>query len=111
MIRIEASAICSHGMCVGMPANPCSDTNSVGTVVVFGRGETLLRFFAIYYAATSLLTFVLQTSSSRLALEKLGLAVSAGTPSFALLAGSIGGLIELDYLVEDRVGGGKFFWG
>ena len=37
MIRIEASAICSHGMCEGMPADPCSDTDSVGTVVVFAQ--------------------------------------------------------------------------
>ena len=35
MIRIEASAICSHGMCEGVPADSCSDTDSVGTVVVF----------------------------------------------------------------------------
>ena len=35
MIRIEASAICSHGMCEGMPADSCSDTGSLGTVVVF----------------------------------------------------------------------------
>ncbi len=62
-------------------------------VATFGRGEGLLRFFAIYYAATSLLTFVLQTSTSRLALDKLGLAVSAGTPSLALFAGSVGGLL------------------
>jgi hypothetical protein len=62
-------------------------------VTTFGRGEALLRFFAIYYAGTSLLTFVLQASSSRIALEKLGLALSAGTPSFALLAGGLGAIV------------------
>lgn len=62
-------------------------------VEMFGRGENLLRFFAIYYAATSLITFVLQTSSSRFVLERFGLALTTSTPSFALFAGSVGGLI------------------
>ena len=62
-------------------------------VATFGRGEGLLRFFAIYYAATSLITFALQTSSSRFSLERLGLAATTGTPSMALLAGGIAGLV------------------
>jgi hypothetical protein len=59
----------------------------------FGRGDNLLRFFALYYAATSLLAFALQTSASRAVLERFGVAVSAGTPSGALLAGSLAGLV------------------
>jgi hypothetical protein len=66
----------------------------VEAVGMFGRGDPLLRFFAIYYAATSLITFVVQTSSSRFVLERFGLAVTTGTPSGALLAGSIGGLVS-----------------
>jgi hypothetical protein len=62
-------------------------------VEAFGRGDTLLRFFALYYAATGLLAFAVQTWASRLALEKLGLAFTAGTPSLALLAGGLGGLL------------------
>ena len=62
-------------------------------VETFGRGDNLLRFFAIYYAATSLITFVVQTSSSRFVLERFGLALTTSTPSVALLAGSIGGLV------------------
>ena len=61
-------------------------------VAAFGRGEGLLRFFAIYYSMTSLLTFVLQTSSARFALERLGLAATTGTPSIAVLAGGLVGL-------------------
>ena len=61
-------------------------------IATFGRGDNLLRFFALYYAGTSLLAFVLQTSASRMVLERFGLAVSAGTPSGALLAGSLAGL-------------------
>ena len=62
----------------------------VQAVEALGRGESLLRFFAIYYASVSLVTFVIQTSTNRLALEKLGLARTAGTPSLALLAGGVG---------------------
>ena len=62
-------------------------------IETFGRGDTLLRFFALYYAATSLMAFVLQTSASHLVLERFGLGVSAGTPAGALLAGSLAGLV------------------
>ena len=62
----------------------------VRAVEAFGNGDALLRFFAIYYAATSLLAFVIQTTSSSAALEKLGLAVTASTPSVALAATGIG---------------------
>jgi AAA family ATP:ADP antiporter len=62
-------------------------------VTTFGRGDSLLRFFAIYYAATSLITFVVQMSSSRFVLERFGLALTTSTPSFALLAGSLSALV------------------
>ncbi len=62
-------------------------------VAAFGRGDLLMRFFAGYYAATSLITFVFQTSASRLILEKLGLAVTTATPSLALFVGSLAGLV------------------
>jgi hypothetical protein len=58
-----------------------------------GPGDNLLRFFALYYAAISLITFVLQTVWSRTVLDRFGLAMTAGTPSIALLAGSIGSLL------------------
>ena len=59
----------------------------------FGRGDNLLRFFALYYAATSLIAFALQTSASLAVLERFGVAFSAATPSGAMLAGSLAGLI------------------
>jgi hypothetical protein len=62
-------------------------------VATFGSGESLLRFFAVYYAGTALITFVVQTSSSRLSLERAGLALTAGTPSMALVGGGIGALV------------------
>ena len=61
-------------------------------VARIGHGDSLLRFFAIYYASISLLTFLVQISLSRVALQKLGLAASAGTPAMALLGGSLGAL-------------------
>ncbi|HEX7942862.1 MAG TPA: hypothetical protein VF488_13710, partial [Gemmatimonadaceae bacterium] len=62
-------------------------------VDTFGRGDQLLRFFALYYAATSVVTLVLQASSTRVVLERFGLGATASTPSVALLLGSLGGLI------------------
>jgi ATP:ADP antiporter, AAA family len=62
-------------------------------VETFGRGESLLRFFALYYAGVSLLSFIVQTTSSALALERLGLGLTASTPSLALAAGGLTGLL------------------
>jgi hypothetical protein len=58
-----------------------------------GTGENLLRFFAVYYAAVSLVTFAVQTAMSQLALERFGLAFTSATPSIALFAGSLGALV------------------
>lgn len=62
-------------------------------VATLGRGDGLLRLFAAYYTATSLVTFAVQTAFSRLALERVGLAFAVSTPSWALIAGSVGALI------------------
>ena len=58
-------------------------------VNAFGRGESLLRFFAIYYTATSVLTFVMQASASQFLLQRFGLAFATSLPAAAVLAGSI----------------------
>jgi hypothetical protein len=62
-------------------------------VETFGPGDGLLRFFAVYYAATSIIAFVLQIAASRAMLERFGLALATSTPSIALVAGSIGSLV------------------
>jgi HEAT repeat protein len=79
-------------------------------VASLGRGETLLRFFAIYYAAISLITFIIQATLSRPMLGKLGLAVGTGTPSMALLLGSAGALVApgLESAVAARAGESVF---
>lgn len=60
--------------------------------MAFGPGPGLIRYFAIYYAATSVLTFLLQTSLSRFALERFGLAMAGASPSIALIAGGVGAM-------------------
>src|SRR6266550_1191428 len=62
-------------------------------VETLGTGDSLLRFFAMYYAATSLISFILQILASRAVLERFGVALTTSTPSIALLAGSVVGLV------------------
>jgi ATP:ADP antiporter, AAA family len=62
-------------------------------VETLGRGDDLLRFFALYYAATSLLAFAVQTGVGEVALERFGLAISTSTPSLALVGGGFGALM------------------
>jgi hypothetical protein len=62
------------------------------TVAEVGRGDTLLRFFALYYGAQSAVTFLAQITLSRAVLEKLGLAPAVGSPSLAVVAGGLGAL-------------------
>jgi hypothetical protein len=84
----------------------------VRAVETFGPGDGLLRFFALYYAVISIVSFVLQTLGSRPALERFGLALTTSTPSIALLAGSIVNLIAPGFgsLVVAR-GGESIFRG
>ena len=65
----------------------------VEAVEVFGKGDALLQFFALYYAGVSMLAFVVQSASAPLVLERLGLAVTTATPSLALVIGGLGGLV------------------
>jgi hypothetical protein len=65
----------------------------VQAVEAFGQGDALLQFFALYYAAVSLVAFVVQSVSAPLVLEKLGLAITTATPSLALVVGGLGGLV------------------
>lgn len=65
----------------------------VEAVEVFGKGDSLLQFFALYYAGVSMLAFVVQSASAPLVLERLGLAVTTATPSLALVIGGLGGLV------------------
>jgi len=57
-----------------------------------GREENLLRFFAVYYAATALLALIVQLFASVPALTKLGLGLTTSTPPLALCVGGLGAL-------------------
>lgn len=65
----------------------------VQAVDTFGSGDQLLRFFALFYGATSLVSFLIQAFGSSPILRRSGLALPVSSPSIAVLAGSIGGLI------------------
>ncbi len=56
----------------------------------FSQPEDLMRFFALYYAAIGLLTFLVQTLFSRRSLERLGLDRTVALLPLATAAGSIG---------------------
>ena len=58
----------------------------------YGKGEQLLRFFALFYTVTGVLTFVIQSTLGRRALTSLGTARSVATLPFAV---SVGGVIAL----------------
>jgi ATP/ADP translocase len=59
----------------------------------FGRGESLLRFFAFYYTALGVGTFLVQTAFTRLSLENLGIAKTVGLLPMAFAAGGAGALV------------------
>jgi hypothetical protein len=61
-------------------------------VETVGRGESLLRFFAIYYSATALLSLIIQVSAGPKALGKLGLSLTTSTPPLAMCVGGLGAL-------------------
>jgi hypothetical protein len=61
-------------------------------VAEVGRGDALLRLFALYYGAQSLFTVLSQVALSRTVLERLGLAPAVGSPALAVAAGGLGTL-------------------
>ncbi len=62
------------------------------TVNTYQQGEALMRFFAIFYTATGVLTFLVQISFSRLSLEKLGLGKTAAARPSVLALGGVAAL-------------------
>jgi hypothetical protein len=58
------------------------------------RGEDLVRIFSVFYTASALAAFLLQAGVARPALERLGLARTAGTLPAVLVVGAIPFLAE-----------------
>ncbi|MGE5815591.1 MAG: hypothetical protein ACM36C_13975, partial [Acidobacteriota bacterium] len=55
----------------------------------FEPGASLGKFFSLYNAGLSLVTFALQAFASRAVIERLGLAAATGAPSLMLVVGSV----------------------
>jgi AAA family ATP:ADP antiporter len=53
------------------------------------HSDVLAKFFSLYYASISLITFVVQAFGSRVTIEKLGLGAATAAPSLLLSAGSV----------------------
>jgi hypothetical protein len=70
-----------------------------------GKGETLVRFFGVFYMATSLLTFLMQTFVGRFALQHGGLAASASALPAAAAMGSLAALFLPGFRVFNCVRG------
>lgn len=49
-----------------------------GAAAEYGKGAPLLRFFAVFYTSVQIITLIVQTSLTRLSLEKLGLSRTVG---------------------------------
>ncbi|MBI4471935.1 MAG: hypothetical protein HY646_04655 [Acidobacteria bacterium] len=64
-------------------------------VEIYGLGRKhspdLVRFFALFYTAAGVFTFVVQITASRFSLEKFGLAGTISSLPFTVALGSIGG--------------------
>jgi hypothetical protein len=60
---------------------------------MIGRGAPLLRFFSIYYTATSLFTFLAQTLLARLCVKGVGLAPTAGSLPACISLGGLAGVL------------------
>jgi hypothetical protein len=62
-------------------------------VATFGRGEPLVRFFGLFYAATGLAAFLLQAALGRVVLGRLGLGGSVASHPIVVGAAGVLGVI------------------
>jgi hypothetical protein len=65
----------------------------LGAALEIGRGPALVRYFAIYYTASQVLTFLLQTFVAKSAVEKLGVSKSVASLPVAVGLGSTAALL------------------
>jgi hypothetical protein len=64
-----------------------------GAGAAFGKGAPLLRFFAVFYTSTQVLTFLSQTALAERFLRRFGIARSIGTLPGGMAAGALGALL------------------
>jgi len=65
----------------------------LGATLSMGKGPMLVRYFAFYYTACQILTFLLQTFLARQAVERLGIAKSVASLPVAVGIGSTAALL------------------
>ncbi len=58
----------------------------------YGRGPDLVRFFALFYSGVAVLNFLVQTTLTRVAIQKLGVAKTVATLPLAVCLGGMGAL-------------------
>jgi ATP:ADP antiporter, AAA family len=64
-----------------------------GASASFGKGAQLLRFFAVFYISTQILTFLAQTFFARQALQNLGIGRSISSLPLGVGTGALGALL------------------
>ncbi len=62
-------------------------------VATFTQGQELIRFFALFYTAISLITFLVQTTFSRYSLQQFGLTATMSTMPYTVAAGGVVALL------------------
>jgi len=65
----------------------------LGATLSLGKGSMLVRYFAFYYTACQILTFLLQTFLAKYAVERLGIAKSVASLPVAVGLGSTAALL------------------
>lgn len=80
---------------------------SAQATLAFGSGTPLLAFFSLFWLVVSVVSFVLQVSVGRLALEKLGVAVNIAFLPGIILMGSTFGLAVPGLLSGALLRGGE----
>jgi hypothetical protein len=94
-------------VCLGAIASTLLDYALKSHAAAAWQQEDLVRFFALYYAAIAIGTFVVQTGAHRAALERLGLAGTVATPAVAVVVGGVGALFAPNLVATAVARGGE----
>lgn len=68
-----------------------------GAAMQFGKGPELTRYFALFYTGSQVLTFLVQTFLTPMALDKLGLGRTVMTLALAIVGGGVSALFVPAY--------------
>ncbi len=74
----------------------------------YGRGESLMRFLALFHTSVAVITFLVQTFATRFSLERLGLGRTVGILPASLVLGGLGALFSQVFSVLTVVRGTEY---